>query len=181
MSEQRETLGPIDVSHARIELKVVQAALARLHAQRDSGMLMDRRIVDNRAFAFLRSIRDRMAGMGARHAADLAARFNRDPGEVAALLEHKLAALAARLAEAASSDPLFLRALRPDPVLSVSEWADRHRILSTRSAAEPGPYRTSRTPYLKAIMDDLSVTETGVRVVIFKKCAQIGATEGANC
>ncbi len=41
--------------------------------------------------------------------------------------------------------------LMPDPLLSVSEWADRHRMLSSKASAEPGRWRTSRTPYLKAI------------------------------
>jgi len=50
----------------------------------------------------------------------------------------------------------FLRCLadglRPDPTLTVSDWADRHRMLSTRAAAEAGRYRTSRTPYMREIM-----------------------------
>ncbi|SFM91493.1 phage terminase large subunit family protein [Nitrosomonas communis] len=46
--------------------------------------------------------------------------------------------------------------LTPDPLLAVSEWADRHGILSSKASAEPGRWRTSRTPYLKAIMDCLS-------------------------
>ena len=37
------------------------------------------------------------------------------------------------------------RGIRPDPNLTVSEWADRHRKLSSRASAEPGPYRTART------------------------------------
>lgn len=63
--------------------------------------------------------------------------------------------------------------------LPVSDWADRHRMLTSRSSAEPGPYRTSRTPYLKAIMDDLSPFSSVARVV-FKKAAQIGASESGN-
>jgi phage terminase large subunit GpA-like protein len=30
------------------------------------------------------------------------------------------------------------RGIRPDPNLTVSEWADRHRWLSSRASAEPG-------------------------------------------
>ncbi len=41
--------------------------------------------------------------------------------------------------------------LRPDPDLTVSEWADRHRKLSSRASAEPGQYRTVRTPYMKSV------------------------------
>ena len=69
--------------------------------------------------------------------------------------------------------------LRPDPILTVSEWADRHRRLSQRAAAEPGQWRTSRTPYLREIMDELSVT-SATQEVWFMKGAQIGATETGN-
>lgn len=72
----------------------------------------------------------------------------------------------------------FLRGLRPDPVLSVSEWADNYRILPP-TVAEPGPFRTNRTPYLREIMDKLSSTNPA-QVVVFKKCSQIGATESGN-
>ena len=70
--------------------------------------------------------------------------------------------------------------LTPDPLLTVSEWSDRHRMLSSKASAEPGRWRTSRTPYLKAIMDCLSPTSPVERVV-FMKGAQLGATEmGSN-
>lgn len=69
--------------------------------------------------------------------------------------------------------------VRPDPVITVSEWADRYRILSTRLAAEAGPYRTKRTPYLKEIMDALSPMHPARRVV-FMKSAQVGATEAGS-
>lgn len=42
--------------------------------------------------------------------------------------------------------------LTPDPDLTVSQWADRHRMLSGRASAEPGRYRTARTPYMREIM-----------------------------
>ena len=70
--------------------------------------------------------------------------------------------------------------LIPDPLLSVSEWSDRHRMLSSKASSEPGRWRTSRTPYLKEIMDCLSPTSPVERVV-FMKAAQLGATEmGSN-
>ena len=70
--------------------------------------------------------------------------------------------------------------MTPDPLLTVSEWSDRHRMLSSKASAEPGRWRTSRTPYLKAIMDCLSPTSPVERVV-FMKAAQLGATEmGSN-
>jgi len=69
--------------------------------------------------------------------------------------------------------------LRPDPDLTVSEWADRHRMLSGRASAEPGRYRTVRTPYMREIMDRLSPGDPTQRVV-FMKAAQVGATEAGN-
>jgi len=70
--------------------------------------------------------------------------------------------------------------LTPDPPLTVSEWADRHRVLSSKASSEPGRWRTSRTPYLREIMDCLSPTSPVERVV-FMKAAQLGATEmGSN-
>ena len=36
---------------------------------------------------------------------------------------------------------VWRQGLRPDPNLTVSEWADQHRWLSSRGAAEPGRYR----------------------------------------
>lgn len=77
-------------------------------------------------------------------------------------------------------DRAWREGLTPDPLLSVSEWSDCHRVLSSKASAEPGRWRTSRTPYLKAIMDCLSPTSPVERVV-FMKAAQLGATEmGSN-
>lgn len=64
--------------------------------------------------------------------------------------------------------------LRPMPDLSVSEWADRHRILPETSAA-PGRWRTSVTPYLREIMDAFS--DPLIERVVFMKAAQIGGSE----
>jgi len=71
------------------------------------------------------------------------------------------------------------RGMRPDPDLTVSEWADQHRKLSSRATAEPGQYRTARTPYLREIMDALSPRHPAYRIS-FMKAAQVGATEAGN-
>ena len=71
------------------------------------------------------------------------------------------------------------RGKRPDPDLTVSEWADAHRKLSSRASAEPGQYRTARTPYLREIMDALSPRHPAQRIS-FMKAAQVGATEAGN-
>src|SRR5260370_5666022 len=67
----------------------------------------------------------------------------------------------------------------PDPLLTVSEWADQYRTLSQRASAEPGPWRTERTPYLREIMDCLSPSSP-VETVVLMKGAQLGGTETGN-
>lgn len=64
----------------------------------------------------------------------------------------------------------------PDRHMSVSEWADAHVILPKIGSAEPGPYRTSRTPYLREIADCLSRDHPGKRIVV-RKGAQVGLTQ----
>jgi phage terminase large subunit GpA-like protein len=68
---------------------------------------------------------------------------------------------------------------RPDPLLTISEWADSYRTLSQRASAEPGAWRTDRTPYLREIMDCLSPSSL-VETVVLMKGAQIGGTEAGN-
>jgi len=72
----------------------------------------------------------------------------------------------------------FLDGLRPVRKVTVSEWADTNRYLTTESAAEPGLWRTARTPYLKEIMDALSPTSLTKEVVTVKG-VQLGFTESA--
>lgn len=76
-------------------------------------------------------------------------------------------------------DEFLSSGLKPDSIISVSDWADANRILSQTASSEPGKFRTSRTPYLKDIMDALSPSSTYEKVV-FMKGAQIGGTEAGN-
>jgi len=73
----------------------------------------------------------------------------------------------------------FRDGLKPDPILTVSEWADQYRMLSQRASAEPGHWRTERTPYLKEIMDSLSATSP-IQSVTLIKGAQLGGTEAGS-
>ncbi len=73
----------------------------------------------------------------------------------------------------------FLQGIRPDPALTVSEWAEKYRVLSSISSDEAGPYRVARTPYWREPMDVLSVHSSVIRVTIMKG-AQLGATELGN-
>lgn len=56
--------------------------------------------------------------------------------------------------------------LAPEPMLTVSEWAEAHRVLTGRSSAEPGPWRTARFPFAREIMDRLSVYDETRRIVL---------------
>lgn len=73
----------------------------------------------------------------------------------------------------------FYEGMKPVPRISVAEWADRYRYLSPLASAEPGRYRTDRTPYLRRIMECLSAHEP-YKKVVFMKSAQVGATESGT-
>jgi phage terminase large subunit GpA-like protein len=79
------------------------------------------------------------------------------------------------LETAALVDAAWRRGLAPEPQMTVSDWADRFRVLPPESA-EPGPWRTARLPYLKEIQDCLSIASPIERVVVMKG-AQTGGTE----
>lgn len=63
----------------------------------------------------------------------------------------------------------------PRPNLTVSEWADRYRVLTTATSSEPGPWRTNRAPYMREIMD--SITDDNTEEVTIMASAQVGKTE----
>lgn len=44
-------------------------------------------------------------------------------------------------------------AWKPPEQITVSEWADKNRVLPAKSSARPGPWKTERVPYLREIMD----------------------------
>ena len=65
---------------------------------------------------------------------------------------------------------------RPPAELSVSEWAQRNRVLSRESSAEAGSWRNERTPYLVDIMD--AFYDPVVRNVSVVASSQVGKSEG---
>lgn len=71
---------------------------------------------------------------------------------------------------------ILARAVRPRPLTTVSAWADKHRILTSKGSGEPGQWRTDRTPYLREILDQLSSTSPTQRLVLMF-AAQLGKTE----
>lgn len=71
-----------------------------------------------------------------------------------------------------------LRVWEPPPDLTVSQWADLHRRLSSESSAEPGQWRTARAPYQRGIMDAMS--DPLIETVVVMSSAQVGKTEVVN-
>jgi phage terminase large subunit GpA-like protein len=68
-----------------------------------------------------------------------------------------------------------LRFLAPPPSVRVDEWADQHRVLTSESSAEPGKWRTDRTPYLREPMQ--VCTDPNVEIIVVMASAQVGKTE----
>lgn len=71
-----------------------------------------------------------------------------------------------------------LSGMTPPDDLTVSQWAEVKRRLSAESAAEPGPWRTARTPYLQEPMD--AFTDPKVRHIVMVAASQVGKSEFLN-
>lgn len=67
-----------------------------------------------------------------------------------------------------------LAVLKPPPELTLSEWADRYRMLSAENSAEPGRWHTDKAPYQREIMD--AIGNPHIRKVVIMSAAQIGKT-----
>lgn len=65
--------------------------------------------------------------------------------------------------------------MKPPENLTVTEWAEKRRRLSTESSAEPGPWRTTRTPYLREPMN--AFTDPRVRRIVMVAASQVGKSE----
>lgn len=68
-----------------------------------------------------------------------------------------------------------VRNFHPPEQLSVTEWSDKYRRLSPENSAEAGQWRTSRTPYLKEIMD--AFTDPKIHRLAVVASSQVGKTE----
>ena len=66
------------------------------------------------------------------------------------------------------------RYLNPPEDLTVTQWADKYMVLSSEDSAEPGPYRSSKTPYVREIMD--SINDDRVHKISVMASSQIGKT-----
>lgn len=69
-------------------------------------------------------------------------------------------------------------AWQPPPDMTVSQWADEFRILTPKESAEPGRWRTDRTPYMREIQD--AYGDPSIDLVAVKKPAQQGISESTR-
>ena len=66
--------------------------------------------------------------------------------------------------------------LAPPPDLTISQWADEYRRLSSESSARPGRWDTKKAPYQREIMD--AISDVSIQKVVVMSAAQIGKTDG---
>lgn len=71
-----------------------------------------------------------------------------------------------------------LSAWKPPDKITVSENADRYRILDIKTSAGLGKWKTSKTPYLEEIMN--TYHDPYLEEVVFCKPTQVGGSEGLN-
>jgi acetyl esterase/lipase len=65
-----------------------------------------------------------------------------------------------------------LAVLKPPPDLTISDWADQNRRLSSEASAEPGQWRTSRAEYQRGIME--AVSDAATETVVIMSSSQVG-------
>jgi phage terminase large subunit GpA-like protein len=66
------------------------------------------------------------------------------------------------------------KGVKPPEKLTVSQWSDRHRVLSSEASSEAGKWDTSRAEYQRGIMDAFS--DSTIHTVVFMSSAQVGKT-----
>lgn len=72
----------------------------------------------------------------------------------------------------------IIKAIAPPPQITVSQWAEQNRVLSSESSAEPGKWSNERAPYQVEIMD--SVNDPLIEKVVMMTCSQAGKNEIIN-
>ena len=76
-------------------------------------------------------------------------------------------------------EEIMREAMAPAPRMTVADWADEYRLLPSTSA-EPGPWRTSRVPYMREIMQALSPSHPAQFVTVMKGSQVAGSEGGLN-
>lgn len=82
------------------------------------------------------------------------------------------------VADLKRADELFKKifsVLKPPPKLTIDTWADKYRILSTKTSSEPGRWNTDRVPFQREVMRAISDKRTEKVVMMYG--AQLSKTE----
>lgn len=86
--------------------------------------------------------------------------------------------------DAVRADELLGEILRefflPRPLMTVTQWAEDRRVLSSKDSSEPGPYRCDRTPYAREPQDALSHFSPVEEVVLMWGAQTSKTTIGSN-
>ena len=69
----------------------------------------------------------------------------------------------------------YLNATKPKVDLTISEWADKYRVLSSEASSEAGKWVTGRAEYQRGVMDAFS--DDSIQRVVLMSSSQIGKTE----
>lgn len=74
---------------------------------------------------------------------------------------------------------IYLASLwKPPERIKVWEWADKNRTLTSESSAEPGRWRSDRTPYMIPVME--AFTDPKISKIYVMASAQVGKSEVLN-
>jgi phage terminase large subunit GpA-like protein len=74
----------------------------------------------------------------------------------------------------------FQKGIEPDPDLWIDEWSDEYMRIPRGNGAEPGKYRTDRTPFAREVMRCLSPMHPAKRVVAMVASQLLKTQVGIN-
>ena len=64
-------------------------------------------------------------------------------------------------------DNYFFASLQPPEDISFDDWTERHIVLPRKTCPEPGPFRLSRTPYIRGVLQAVNALYIEHIVVVF--------------
>lgn len=70
----------------------------------------------------------------------------------------------------------LFKQLNPPPNITLSQWADKYRMLSSGASAEAGHWNTARAEYQREVMD--AISNIDIPKVVIMAGAQMGKTDG---
>jgi hypothetical protein len=188
--ERQSALGEIatiDEGEAKRRKIAAEAAMAELELAKAEEQAIGLQDFAKAWAGMIGSARAKLLGLGSKLGPGLA--IIEDAAECSSIVDAGISEALQELSEFepeirfdAESDKPKLRAeirrvqrlWAPPPDLTVSEWADAERKLSSESSAEPGEYKTSRTEYMRGVMDAFS--DPKVKRVVGVFSAQVAKT-----